>query len=104
MSMDCMDDSNGFEDPLQWHTRPRWTVAQFVAQLVQRLLQFEQPEQSLARDERAVQRGAPRLGVIGRQERLAYLPRPGAGQGCELGEFDLVVRGAAQRAVLHVAE
>ncbi len=95
-----MNVSHEFEDPLQWNARPRWTVAQFVAQLVQRLLQFEQPEQPLARDERAVEPCAPRLGVIGQQEGLAYLRRPGVRQRRELGEFDLIVRDVAQCAVL----
>ncbi len=37
----CMIFSRGLEDPLQWNARPGRTVIQFVAQLIQCLLEFE---------------------------------------------------------------
>ena len=95
---------------LQRDAGPPGTVAELVAQFVQRLLQFEQAEQSAARGRRGGRPARPdaprcRRSPVGGEERVAHLRPPRrVPSGASLGTLGLVVRDAAQRAVLHVAE
>src|SRR3984885_2658815 len=68
------------QDSLQWNPRPGGAIAEFVSQLVKRLLQFEQPQQAASGCQGGIQRGTARFGIVARQERFAHLLRPGSRQ------------------------
>src|SRR5580692_5823235 len=84
------------QDSLQRDADPGRPVADFVAQFVQRLLQFEQPQQTLRGLQRLVRRRGARGRIVGRQEGGSRLSLPTSGEGRQSRRLRFIVRDAAQ--------
>ena len=88
---------------MQGNTGPAWTIAEFIAQFVQGLFQFEQAQQSAAglQHFRSVDFRVARRRIVRGEKRLARFHFPGSRERCEPGGFGVDVRDFAQCTVLH---